>query len=189
MRRARCSTATRFSPRSRRAPRPEPGCFGTRCSRQHRPVSCRVPHSASKRSSAVRAPGERSSTDLQRAEAPAGRGAGRNPKLLFRPSSRPRPRTRRSRRGAAIARSPARASQWSIDCQSTAREDGPLDPDPPPARLQQLLREAVANAVRHGRRRVDVGLGVDDDHCGSRSRTMGPASCRRKARRRSNPGR
>jgi signal transduction histidine kinase len=51
--------------------------------------------------------------------------------------------------------------QWSIDCQvSAAGEEVPI-----PIRLQldlqQLLREAVANAVRHGGAdRVDVGLSV-----------------------------
>jgi signal transduction histidine kinase len=51
--------------------------------------------------------------------------------------------------------------QWSIDCQvSAAGEEVPI-----PIRLQldlqQLLREAVANAVRHGGAdRVDIGLSV-----------------------------
>ena len=54
--------------------------------------------------------------------------------------------------------------QWSIDCSVDANGSGP----PIPIRLQldieQLMREAVANAVRHGKAsRVDVEIGVDDD--------------------------
>jgi signal transduction histidine kinase len=51
--------------------------------------------------------------------------------------------------------------QWSVDCRVKAEGDkGPI-----PIRLQldlqQLLREAVANAVRHGHAdRIDVGLSV-----------------------------
>jgi signal transduction histidine kinase len=54
--------------------------------------------------------------------------------------------------------------QWSIDCSIDANTEGP----PIPIRLQldieQLLREAVANAVRHGKAsRVDVEVGVEED--------------------------
>ena len=54
--------------------------------------------------------------------------------------------------------------QWSIDCQVSAEGDEV----PIPIRLQldlhQLLREAVANAVRHGgANRIDVGLSVAND--------------------------
>ena len=54
--------------------------------------------------------------------------------------------------------------QWSVDCRVSA--DG--DEVPIPIRLQldlqQLLREAVANAVRHGGAdRIDVGLSVAND--------------------------
>jgi len=51
--------------------------------------------------------------------------------------------------------------QWAVDCRVSAEgEEGPI-----PIRLQldlqQLLREAVANAVRHGgANRIDVGLSV-----------------------------
>ena len=54
------------------------------------------------------------------------------------------------------------SQQWSVDCQIRAEgEDGAI-----PIRLhldlQQLLREAVANAVRHGRaNRIDVGLALE----------------------------
>ena len=53
------------------------------------------------------------------------------------------------------------AQQWAVDCRVSAEgEEGPI-----PIRLQldlqQLLREAVANAVRHGgANRIDVGLSV-----------------------------
>jgi signal transduction histidine kinase len=56
------------------------------------------------------------------------------------------------------------SQQWSIDCKvSTATKDAAI-----PIRvhldLQQLLREAVANAVRHGgANRVAVNLAVDGD--------------------------
>jgi signal transduction histidine kinase len=54
--------------------------------------------------------------------------------------------------------------QWSIDCHVDGVREGP----PIPIRLQldieQLLREAVANAVRHGKAsRVDVEIGVEQD--------------------------
>ena len=57
------------------------------------------------------------------------------------------------------------SQQWSVDCSVTADgEDGSI-----PIRLQldlqQMLREAVANAVRHGgAKRIDVGVAVADDH-------------------------
>jgi signal transduction histidine kinase len=58
------------------------------------------------------------------------------------------------------------SQQWSVDCNITAKEgrDSSI-----PIRLQldlhQILREAVANAVRHGGAdRVDVDLAIDDDH-------------------------
>lgn len=54
--------------------------------------------------------------------------------------------------------------QWSIDCRVDASDEGP----PIPIRLQldieQLLREAVANAVRHGgASQIDVEVGFDDE--------------------------
>jgi signal transduction histidine kinase len=56
-------------------------------------------------------------------------------------------------------------SQWSIDCRVKAK----VGKVPIPIRLamdlQQLLREAVANAVRHGGAdRIDVDLSVTGDH-------------------------
>ena len=55
--------------------------------------------------------------------------------------------------------------QWSVDCRVSA--DGERRRSIPirlQLDLQQLLREAVANAVRHGgANRIDVGLSVDRD--------------------------
>lgn len=51
--------------------------------------------------------------------------------------------------------------QWSIDCRVSAEGDEIPIPIRLQLDLQQLLREAVANAVRHGHAdRVDVGLSV-----------------------------
>ncbi|HEX5257973.1 MAG TPA: ATP-binding protein [Sphingomicrobium sp.] len=52
--------------------------------------------------------------------------------------------------------------QWSIDCRVDASNDDASIPIRMQLDLQQLLREAVANAVRHGRAsRIDVDVGVD----------------------------
>lgn len=54
--------------------------------------------------------------------------------------------------------------QWSVDCRVTARTGKASIPIRLQLDLQQLLREAVANAVRHGNaRRIDVGLEVADN--------------------------
>ena len=51
--------------------------------------------------------------------------------------------------------------QWSVDCKVTAEGEGVAIPLRLQLDLQQLLREAVANAVRHGGAdRIDVGLSV-----------------------------
>ncbi|HYX46460.1 MAG TPA: ATP-binding protein [Sphingomicrobium sp.] len=56
------------------------------------------------------------------------------------------------------------AQQWSIDCHVDASNDDASIPIRLQLELQQLLREAVANAVRHGgASRVDVDVGVADD--------------------------
>jgi signal transduction histidine kinase len=53
------------------------------------------------------------------------------------------------------------ASQWSVDCRVSAEGDEVPIPIRLQLDLQQLLREAVANAVRHGGAdRIDVGLSV-----------------------------
>lgn len=54
--------------------------------------------------------------------------------------------------------------QWSVDCHITAKGKEGSIPIRLQLDLQQLLREAVANAVRHGGAdRIDVGLAVDKD--------------------------
>jgi len=54
--------------------------------------------------------------------------------------------------------------QWSVDCHITAKGKEGAIPIRLQLDLQQLLREAVANAVRHGGAdRIDVGLAVDKD--------------------------
>ena len=51
--------------------------------------------------------------------------------------------------------------QWSVDCRVSAEGDEVPIPIRLQLDLQQLLREAVANAVRHGHAdRIDVGLSV-----------------------------
>ncbi len=53
--------------------------------------------------------------------------------------------------------------QWSVECHVTAHGDGSTIPIRLQLDLHQLLREAVANAVRHGgANRVDVDLAVED---------------------------
>ena len=56
------------------------------------------------------------------------------------------------------------SQQWSVNCSVTADGDRGSIPIRLQLDLQQMLREAVANAVRHGGAdRVDVGLAVEDD--------------------------
>lgn len=56
------------------------------------------------------------------------------------------------------------SQQWSIDCSVTANGAHGSIPIRLQLDLQQMLREAVANAVRHGgAKRIDVGLTVEDD--------------------------
>ena len=55
--------------------------------------------------------------------------------------------------------------QWSVDCRVEASSDVASVPIRLQLDLQQILREAVANAVRHGgASQVDVDVDVDDDH-------------------------
>lgn len=55
------------------------------------------------------------------------------------------------------------SQQWSVDCNIRAHGNESMIPIRLQLDLQQLLREAVANAVRHGGAdRVDVDLAVDD---------------------------
>ena len=54
--------------------------------------------------------------------------------------------------------------QWAIDCRVDASNDDASIPIRLQLDLQQLLREAVANAVRHGgASRIEVDVGVDAD--------------------------
>ena len=54
--------------------------------------------------------------------------------------------------------------QWSVDCKVTACEKAASVPIRLQLDLQHLLREAVANAVRHGgASRIHVGIDVEDD--------------------------
>lgn len=54
--------------------------------------------------------------------------------------------------------------QWSVECRVEASNDDASIPIRMQLDLQQLMREAVANAVRHGgASRIDVDVGVDED--------------------------
>jgi signal transduction histidine kinase len=54
--------------------------------------------------------------------------------------------------------------QWSVDCRVDASNDDASIPIRLQLDLQQLLREAVANAVRHGgASRIDVDVGVEQE--------------------------
>jgi signal transduction histidine kinase len=56
------------------------------------------------------------------------------------------------------------SQQWSVDCRITANGHRASIPIRLQLDLQQMLREAVANAVRHGGAdRIDVSLGVEGD--------------------------
>jgi len=56
------------------------------------------------------------------------------------------------------------SQQWSVDCRVTANGERASIPIRLQLDLQQLMREAVANAVRHGgAKHVDVGLAVESD--------------------------
>ena len=57
------------------------------------------------------------------------------------------------------------SQQWSVACNVTAESEEASIPIRLQLDLQQMLREAVANAVRHGgAKKIDVGLAVDNDH-------------------------
>ncbi|HEX5237364.1 MAG TPA: ATP-binding protein [Sphingomicrobium sp.] len=54
------------------------------------------------------------------------------------------------------------SQQWAVDCRVGATADSAAIPIRLQLDVQHLLREAVANAVRHGQAdRVDIGIGVD----------------------------
>lgn len=55
--------------------------------------------------------------------------------------------------------------QWSVECRVEAPENKAKVPIRLQLDLHQLVREAVANAVRHGQaKQIDIGLGVDRSH-------------------------
>jgi signal transduction histidine kinase len=57
------------------------------------------------------------------------------------------------------------SQQWSVECRVAARDDQAKVPIRLQLDIQQLVREAVANAVRHGQaKRIDIGLAVDRSH-------------------------
>jgi len=57
------------------------------------------------------------------------------------------------------------SQQWSVDCNVNGNGETGSIPIRLQLDLQQMLREAVANAVRHGgAKRVDVGLAVENNH-------------------------
>ena len=57
------------------------------------------------------------------------------------------------------------SQQWSVDCHITAQDSASSIPIRLQLDLRQMLREAVANAVRHGGAdRVDVGLVIEKGH-------------------------
>lgn len=54
--------------------------------------------------------------------------------------------------------------QWSVACEVKTSNDAASVPIQVQLELEQLLREAVANAVRHGgASRIDVDVGLDED--------------------------
>jgi signal transduction histidine kinase len=56
------------------------------------------------------------------------------------------------------------SQQWSVDCSVTGNDQHASIPIRLQLDLQQMLREAVANAVRHGgAKKIDVGLAVEND--------------------------
>ena len=56
------------------------------------------------------------------------------------------------------------SQQWSVACHVTSTGEQASIPIRLQLDLQQMLREAVANAVRHGgAKRIDVGLAVEND--------------------------
>jgi signal transduction histidine kinase len=57
------------------------------------------------------------------------------------------------------------SQQWSVDCRISADDGQASIPIRVHLDLQQLLREAIANAVRHGgANRIDVGVAVEGNH-------------------------
>ncbi len=80
------------------------------------------------------------------------------------------------------------SQQWSVDCRITANGAGASIPIRLQLDLQQMLREAVANAVRHGGAdRIDVALGVEGDRLELSVADNGSGFVKRKGHRISEP--
>ena len=81
------------------------------------------------------------------------------------------------------------SQQWAVDCQVRAGGEQGSIPIRLQFDLQQMLREAVANAVRHGgARRVDVGVAIEDNQLQLRVNDDGKGFPGQKARPSASPG-
>jgi signal transduction histidine kinase len=75
------------------------------------------------------------------------------------------------------------SQQWSVDCSVSGEGEQGSIPIRLQLDLQQMLREAVANAVRHGgAKRVDVGLALANNHIEMRVADNGSGFVRSKGR-------
>ena len=75
------------------------------------------------------------------------------------------------------------SQQWSVECSVSADDDRGSIPIRLQLDLQQMLREAVANAVRHGgARRIDVDLALADDRLHMRVADNGSGFVRAKGK-------
>ncbi len=75
------------------------------------------------------------------------------------------------------------SQQWSVECSVSAEDDQGSIPIRLQLDLQQMLREAVANAVRHGgARRIDVDLALADDRLHMRVADNGSGFVRAKGK-------
>ncbi len=73
--------------------------------------------------------------------------------------------------------------QWSVECHVEGRGDEASIPIRLQLDLQQLIREAVANAVRHGSAsRIDVDVGVDEEMLRLKVRDNGSGFVRNNAK-------
>jgi len=75
------------------------------------------------------------------------------------------------------------SQQWSVECSVSADDDRGSIPIRLQLDLQQMLREAVANAVRHGgARRIDVDVALADDRLHMRVADNGSGFVRAKGK-------
>jgi signal transduction histidine kinase len=80
------------------------------------------------------------------------------------------------------------SQQWAVDCHVTADGEKGSIPIRLQLDLQQMLREAVANAVRHGgAKRIDVGLAVEDNQLQLRVKDNGKGFSKTKGEELSEP--